>query len=901
MSRLVLIDGFSYLYCVFYVLLFLFNVQGEFIGVLFGVVNMLCLMLKECLVYVVFVVDVFGKIFCDDLYGQYKVNCLLMFDELCSQVELMCCIVEVLGISILCIFGVEVDDVIGMLVLQGLVQDLKVIIFIGDKDFVQLVCLGIELVNIMIGSCMDFDVVVMDKFGVCVDQIVDLLVLMGDVVDNVLGVEKCGLKIVVKWLVEYQYLDGVMVVVLIMKGKIGENLCVVLECLLLNCELVIICIDVELEVSLISLVLCEQDVLELIELYMCYGFIQVLKELGVFVLVLVMVSEVILSLCGIVVGFVCGSVEVFVVGMLDLVLFVLGEYEIVLIVEQLQVWVECLQQVDLISFDIEIDVLDVMCVCLVGISLVVELGRVVYILVGYDYLGVLVQLLMQQVLDVLCLVLQDLVKKKLGQYGKYDLYVLCCYGVDVWGYYDDIMFESFVFNFIVICYDMDLLVLCYLGYSIIKFEDVVGKGVKQILFLQVGIDEVSCYVVEDVDIILCLYCVLQLQLLVELVLDSVYCDIEMLLVLVLVSIEVNGVWIDIDELCWQSQDLFLCMLVVQQKVIELVGCSFNLDLFKQLQVVLFDELKLLVVVKILKGQFSINEEVLEVIVDQYELSWVIFDYRGLVKLCSIYIDKLLEMVNLDIGWVYISYYQFGVVIGCLFLLDLNLQNILICIEDGCCICCVFIVLEGCQLLVVDYLQIELRIMVYLFEDLGLVCVFEQGVDVYCVIVVEVFGCMLEEVILNECCVVKVINFGLMYGMSVFGLVCNLGIDRGQVQDYVVLYFSCYLGVCDFMEWMCQQVCDQGYVEILFGCCLYLNDIYVCNQGLCVGVECVVINVLMQGIVVDIIKCVMVDVDQWLCDSGVLVWMILQVYDELVFEIESSFVEDLCLQVVECML
>ena len=900
MSRLVLIDGSSYLYRAFHALPPLSNAQGEPTGALFGVVNMLRSTLKERPAYVAFVVDAPGKTFRDDLYDQYKANRPPMPDELRSQVEPMCRIVEALGISILRIPGVEADDVIGTLALQGVAQDLKVTISTGDKDFAQLVRPGIELVNTMTGSRMDSDAAVMEKFGVRADQIIDLLALMGDTVDNVPGVEKCGPKTAAKWLAEYQHLDGVMAAASTMKGKIGENLRAALERLPLNRELVTIRTDVELDASPTTLALREQDVPELTELYARYGFTQALKELGAPLPAPTAASEATPSLRGTAAGFARGSAEAPAAGTLDPALAAPGEYETVLTAEQLQAWVERLQQADLISFDTETDALDAMRARLVGISLAVEPGRAAYIPVGHDYPGAPAQLPMQQVLDALRPVLQDPAKKKLGQHGKYDLHVLRRHGVDVQGYHDDTMLESFVLNSTATRHDMDSLALRYLGYNTIKFEDVAGKGAKQIPFSQVGIDEASRYAAEDADVTLRLHRALQPQLLAEPALDSVYRDIEMPLVPVLTTIEANGVRVDTDELRRQSQDLSSRMLAAQQKATELAGRSFNLDSPKQLQAVLFEELKLPAVVKTPKGQPSTNEEALEAIADQHELPRVILDYRGLAKLRSTYTDKLPEMVNPDTGRVHTSYHQSGAATGRLSSSDPNLQNIPIRTEDGRRIRRAFIAPEGFQLLAADYSQIELRIMAHLSEDPGLVRAFEQGADVHRATAAEVFGRTLEEVTPNERRAAKAINFGLMYGMSAFGLARNLGIDRGQAQDYVALYFSRYPGVRDFMERMRQQARDQGYVETLFGRRLYLNDIHARNQGLRAGAERAAINAPMQGTAADIIKRAMVDVDQWLRDSGAPARMILQVHDELVFETESSFVEELRLQVVERM-
>ena len=899
MSRLVLIDGSSYLYRAFHALPPLTNAHGEPTGALFGVVNMLRATLKERPEYVAFVVDAPGKTFRDDLYADYKANRPPMPDDLRPQIEPMCRIVEALGLSILRIPGVEADDVIGTLALQGHRDGLQVTISTGDKDFAQLVRPGIELVNTMTGSRMDSDAAVMEKFGVRADQIVDLLALMGDAVDNVPGVEKCGPKTAAKWLAEYQHLDGVMAAAPTMKGKIGENLRAALERLPLNRELVTIRTDVPLEVTAQTLPLREPDVPSLSELYLRYGFTQALKELGGPVPAPAAASEAPVSLRGTAAGYARATPEVAVVPV-DPALSAPGEYEMVLTTEQLDAWVQRLTDAELISFDTETDALDAMRANLVGISLAVEPGRAAYIPVGHDYPGAPAQLPREQVLAALRPALEDPSKKKLGQHGKYDLHVLRRHGVNLQGYHDDTMLESFVLNSTATRHDMDSLAMRYLGYTTIKFEEVAGKGAKQISFSQVGLDEACRYAAEDADVTLRLHHALQPQLQATPSLDSVYRDIEMPLVPVLTRIEANGVHIDMAELRRQSQDLGSRMLAAQQKATELAGRTFNLDSPKQLQAVLFDELQLPALVKTPKGQPSTNEEALEAIAEQHELPRVILEYRGLAKLRSTYTDKLPEMINQDTGRVHTSYHQSGAATGRLSSSDPNLQNIPIRTEDGRRIRRAFVAPPGRKILACDYSQIELRIMAHLSEDPGLVRAFEQGVDVHRATAAEVFSRRLEEVTSNERRAAKAINFGLMYGMSAFGLARNLGIDRGQAQDYVALYFSRYPGVHDFMERMRQQARDQGYVETLFGRRLYLNDINARNQGLRAGAERAAINAPMQGTAADIIKRAMVKVDSWLEDHGDQAKMILQVHDELVFETESSFLDTLRLKVVELM-
>jgi DNA polymerase-1 len=890
MSRLVLIDGSSYLYRAFHALPPLSNAAGEPTGALFGVVNMLRATLKEKPEYVAFVVDAPGKTFRDEMYAEYKANRPPMPDDLRAQVQPMCDIVQALGIDILRVDGVEADDVIGTLALAAPRDGLEVTISTGDKDFAQLVRPGVVLVNTMTGSRTDSDAAVMDKFGVRADQIVDYLALMGDTVDNVPGVEKCGPKTAAKWLAEYNDLDGVIAAAPTMKGKIGENLRAALPRLPLNRELVTIRTDVALEQGPRDLQLREQDADSLRALYARYGFTQALRELGG-VAAPAAADDAKVSLRGTAAGYAKAGDTAPAAGT-DPALAAKGEYETVLTAGQLQAWVERLQGAEEFAFDTETDALDAMRANLVGISLAVEPGKGAYIPVGHDYPGAPAQLPMQQVLDALRPLLEDAGRKKLGQHGKYDIHVLRRHGIEVRGYADDTMLESFVLNSTATRHDMDSLAQRYLGYTTTKFEEVAGKGAKQIPFSQVGIDEASAYAAEDADITLRLHRVLSAQLAAEPSLEKVYREIEMPLVPVLARIEANGVAIDAAELKRQSSDLSARMLAAQQKATELAGHTFNLDSPKQLQAVLFDELGLPALVKTPKGQPSTNEEALEAIAEQHELPRVILEYRGLAKLRSTYTDKLPEMVNPDTGRVHTSYHQSGAATGRLSSSDPNLQNIPIRTEDGRRIRQAFVAPPGRKLMACDYSQIELRIMAHLSEDPGLIRAFEQGADVHRATAAEVFGRTLEEVTPNERRAAKAINFGLMYGMSAFGLAKNLGIDRGQAQDYVALYFSRYPAVRDFMERMRVQAREQGYVETLFGRRLYLNDIHARNQGLRAGAERAAINAPMQGTAADIIKRAMVSVDGWLADHADRAKMILQVHDELVFEADSAFIQTL---------
>ncbi|HEY9253688.1 MAG TPA: DNA polymerase I [Stenotrophomonas sp.] len=890
MSKLVLIDGSSYLYRAFHALPPLTNAQGEPTGALFGVVNMLRATLKERPEYVAFVVDAPGKTFRDDLYPQYKANRAAMPDELRAQVMPMCEIVQALGLSILREEGVEADDVIGTLAVQAAADGLEVTISTGDKDFAQLVRPGIRLVNTMTGSQMDSDESVMAKFGVRASQIVDLLALMGDAVDNVPGVEKCGPKTAAKWLAEYGTLDGVMAQADAIKGKIGENLRAALPRLPLNRELVTIKTDVALPGGPRTLGLRERDAEALAALYRRYGFTQALKELeGGDVGAGVAEKEPGLARGR---GFTVGAAAPATAADIDPALAAKGEYETIATTEQLQAWIARLRAAGEFAFDTETDSLDPMQARLVGLSFSDTPGQAAYLPLAHDYPGAPAQLSQVQAFEMLRPLLEDPAVRKLGQHGKYDLHVMRRHGIALAGYADDTLLQSFVLNSGGARHDMDSLAKRYLGYDTVKYEDVAGKGAKQIPFAHVAIDDATRYAAEDADITLRLHRVLSPKLAAEPGLARVYRDIEMPLVSVLERIEANGVRVDAEELRRQSADLSKRMLAAQQKATELAGRTFNLDSPKQLQALLFDELKLPAVVKTPKGQPSTNEEALEAIADQHELPRVILEYRGLAKLRSTYTDKLPEMINPHSGRVHTSYHQAGAATGRLSSSDPNLQNIPIRTDDGRRIRRAFVAPPGRKLLACDYSQIELRIMAHLSEDRGLVAAFESGADVHRATAAEVFGRPMDEVTSNERRAAKAINFGLMYGMSAFGLARQLGIGRGEAQDYIALYFSRYPGVRDFMESTRQQARERGYVETVFGRRLYLEYINSGSQGQRAGAERAAINAPMQGTAADIIKRAMVAVDQWISAHSERALMILQVHDELVFEADADFIDEL---------
>jgi DNA polymerase-1 len=902
MKRLVLIDGSSYLYRAFHALPPLTNAAGEPTGALFGVVNMLRAHLKEQPDYAAFVVDAPGKTFRDDLYPQYKANRPPMPDELRAQVQPMCDIVEALGMPILRIEGVEADDVIGTLALRGAQAGIDVIISTGDKDMAQLVGPRVGLVNTMSGSRLDSDAAVMEKFGVRPDQIVDYLALVGDKVDNIPGVDKVGPKTAAKWLGEYATLDGVIASADAIKGKIGDNLREALERLPLNRALATIRTDVALEKGPDELHLRERDAGALRVLYARYGFNQALKELdGGVAAPQAAAVEPGRARGG---GFVAAPVQAEAADM-DPALSAKGAYECVLTQVQLDDWIAQLQAADAFAFDTETDSLDPMQANLVGISLCVEPGRACYIPLGHDYPGAPGQLPRDAVLRQLGPLFADAGKSKIGQHGKYDLHMLRRYGIDVAGYRDDTMLESFVLDSGQ-RHDMDSLAQRLLGYDTIKYSDVAGKGAKSIPFSHVALDDATGYAAEDADVTLRLHRVMAPRLAETPALQGVYRDIEMPLVPVLERVEANGVMIDAAELRRQSIDLGKRMLDAQQKATALCGRTLNLDSPKQIGALLYDELKLPALVKTPSGAPSTNEEALEAIADQHELPRIILEYRGLAKLRSTYTDKLSDMVNPHTGRVHTSYHQAGAATGRLASSDPNLQNIPIRTEDGRRIRRAFVAPQGRVLVACDYSQIELRIMAHLSGDPALLRAFESGADVHRATAAEVFGkASLDEVTGNERRAAKAINFGLMYGMGAFGLARQLGIARGEAQDYIALYFSRYPGVRDYMERTRQQARELGYVETVSGRRLYLPYIGSRNQAQRAGAERAAINAPMQGTAADIIKRAMIAVDGWLAAhrdaSGEhRALMILQVHDELVFECDHDFAPTLVEEVVRRM-
>ncbi|SEJ17441.1 DNA polymerase I [Frateuria terrea] len=884
MAQLILIDGSSYLYRAFHALPPLTNARGEPTGALFGVVNMLRATLKAQPEYLAFVCDAPGRTFRDDIYTEYKANRPPMPDDLRAQVEPMMAIVGALGFPILCIPGVEADDVIGTLARAAAAQGIDVTISTGDKDLAQLVDPRVTLVNTMTNTTLDIAGVT-EKFGVPPERIVDFLSLTGDSIDNVPGVTKCGPKTAAKWLAEYGSLDGVIANADKVGGKIGEYLREALPTLPLSRELVTIRTDVELEHGPTDLSLRDRDTATLRELFTRYEFKAALKELDAETL-----GE-------------PGPAPVAAVAPAPVTpapaAARAGEYELVTTPERFEHWLAQLRKAPLIAFDTETSDIDAMRAELIGLSFAVESGRACYIPVAHDYPGAPWQLDRDQVLHALKPLFEDPGIAKLGQHAKYDINVLSHYGIGVQGLKHDSMLASYVWNATATRHDMDSLASRYLGYQTIKYEDVAGKGARQIPFSQVDLDTACRYAAEDADITLRLHEALQPMLETVPALKRVYEEIEVPLIPILAGMERKGVLIDVGELRRQSQELGKRMLELQQQAYAHAGRDFSLDSPKQLQTILFDELGLAAKLKTPKGQPSTNEEALEAIADDHALPRLILDYRGLAKLRSTYTDKLAQMVNPRTGRVHTCYHQASVATGRISSSDPNLQNIPVRTDEGRRIRAAFVAPPGWVVMAADYSQIELRIMAHLSGDEALLRAFKSGGDVHRATAAEVFGVAPEEITLNQRRAAKAINFGLMYGMSAFGLARQLGIDRGEASDYMARYFSRFAGVRAFMDATREQAHRDGYVETIFGRRLYLENLKARNQALRAGAERAAVNAPMQGSAADIIKRAMIAMGSYLCQRTDA-HMLMQVHDELVFEVQEDAVDALRQAVTERM-
>ena len=882
--RLILIDGSAYLFRAFHALPPLSNEHGEPTGALFGVVNMLRAHMAQKPDYLGFVIDASGKNFRHELFPAYKANRPPMPEDLRAQIDPMLAIVAALGIPVLRVSGVEADDVIGTLARQAAAAGIKVTISTGDKDLAQLVDEHVHLVNTMTNQTLD-EAGVFAKFGVRPDQIVDYLALMGDKVDNIPGVEKCGEKTAAKWLAEYGTLDAVMANADKFTGKIGENLRAALPQLPLSRELATVRTSLPLDRGPADLISAAADTTALRALYARYGFRAALRDLESGLADVQPTPSANAAAT-------TPSADVDAGEISPPPPAIATEYEQILDRETLDRWIAQLAASSVFAFDTETTGLDAHRADLVGVSFACAPGRAAYVPLAHRAPGTPTQLDLTETLNALKPLLEDPKLAKVGQHGKYDMHVLARYGIEVQGYRFDTMLESYVLNSTVTRHDMDSLANHYLGVKTIPFEQVAGKGAKQISFADVALEQATPYAAEDADITLRLH--LHLRPMLERVprVCRVFDEIEMPLVPVLARMEREGVLIDAARLRTQTHELRKRMHEIIERAHASVGHSFSLDSPKQLQAVLYDELKLPVLAKTPTGQPSTNEDAITDLAEHHELPRLILDYRGFAKLVSTYTDKLPEQINPDTGRVHTSFHQAVAATGRLSSTDPNLQNIPIRTEEGRRIRTAFIAPPGYKVVAADYSQIELRIMAHLSEDPGLLDAFAHGEDVHRATAAEVFGVSRDGVSSDQRRAAKAINFGLMYGMSAFGLAKQIGVGRGEAQEYINRYFARYPAVQNFMESVRERARRDGFVETVFGRRLYLREIHSRNHAQRQGAERAAINAPMQGTAADIIKRAMLDVDQWLQGRHDEARLLLQVHDELVLEVRADRVDEI---------
>ena len=884
-APLVLVDGSSYLYRAFHALPPLTTSKGLPTGAVKGVLNMLKSLRKQypdSPFAVVF--DAKGGTFRDDMYAEYKANRPSMPDDMRVQIEPLHASVIALGFPLLCVEGVEADDVIGTLARSSAAADRPVVISTGDKDMAQLVDGHITLVNTMTGSVMDIEGV-KEKFGVAPEQIIDYLALMGDSSDNIPGVPGIGPKTASGLLMGvggglvdlYEKLDVVPTLPIRGAKNLPAKLEEHREMAFLSYQLATIKIDVPLEIGLEDLHLKAPDCEKLIELYTVLEFKSWIAEV-----------EREAKRAGQVVVHEEPAVEA-----------AESQYETILDQARFDVWLKKLNDAKLVACDTETTGIDAQQAQLVGLSFAVKPGEAAYIPLTHSYMGVPEQLDRDTVLRALKPLLEDPDKAKVGQHAKFDMNILanCAIGGDpacgitVQGIAYDTMLESYVLDSTATRHDMDSLALKYLGHATTSFQDIAGKGVKQLTFDQISLEQAGPYAAEDADVTLRLHQVLHEKLTAIPSLNAVLTDIEMPLVPVLARIERQGALVDANLLGIQSVELGDKLVALEREAFAIAGEEFNLGSPKQLGVILYEKLGLPIISKTAKGQPSTAEAVLAELAEQdFPLPKVLMQYRSLSKLKSTYTDRLPEQINPRTGRIHTSYHQAVTATGRLSSSDPNLQNIPIRTAEGRRIRQAFVAPQGYKLLAADYSQIELRIMAHLAKDEGLLHAFRNNLDVHSATAAEVFGVELGEVTTDQRRSAKAINFGLIYGMSAFGLAKQIGVDRKQSQAYIDRYFARYPGVLDYMERTRAQASEQGYVETIFGRRLYLPEINAKNPALRKGAERTAINAPMQGTAADIIKKAMVAVDNWLSASGLDARVILQVHDELVLEVREDLVD-----------
>ncbi|MEZ8102379.1 DNA polymerase I [Vibrio bivalvicida] len=887
-NPLILIDGSSYLYRAFHAYPETMS-NGEIpTNAVYGVVNMLRSMMRQFSsdrIAVVF--DAKGKTFRDDMYPEYKANRPPMPDDLRCQIEPLHNVIRAMGLPLICTPGVEADDVIGTLAYQASQAGMPVLISTGDKDMAQLVDDNVTLINTMTNVVMDREGVV-EKFGIPPELIIDYLALMGDKVDNIPGVPGVGDKTATALLQGigginklYESLDDIAPLGFRGSKTMAKKLLDNEENARLSFDLATIKLDVELEETPESLLKTEPNKDELIKLYGQLVFKSWLNELldgGTGVVEADEKSGARSAASSDSAADIDTSA----------VTIDRSQYETILDESSFNAWLEKLKAAEVFAFDTETDSLDYMVANLVGLSFATEEGVAAYVPVAHDYLDAPAQLERDWVLAQLKPILENDAHAKVGQNLKYDASVLARYGIEMKGIKHDTMLASYVYNSVGGKHDMDSLALRFLQHSCISFEQIAGKGKKQLTFNQIELDQASPYAAEDADVTLRLHNRLMTNIEQDEKLKGIYQDIEVPLVPVLSRIERTGVLIDDMKLSAQSQEIAQRLDELEQKAFEIAEQEFNMNSPKQLQAILFEKMGLPVTKKTPSGTPSTNEEVLQELALDYPLPKLILEYRGLAKLKSTYTDKLPKMINPETGRVHTSYHQSVTATGRLSSTDPNLQNIPIRNEEGRRIRQAFIAPHGYKIMAVDYSQIELRIMAHLSGDKALLEAFQQGKDIHAATAAEIMGTTIEQVSSEQRRRAKAVNFGLIYGMSAFGLAKQLGIPRGEAQDYMNKYFERYPGVMQYMEDTRSAAAEQGYVETIFGRRLHLPEIKSRNGMRRKAAERAAINAPMQGTAADIIKKAMLLVDEWIQAEGDgRVKLLMQVHDELVFEVQES--------------
>lgn len=872
---MVLVDGSYYLFRAYHAIRDLSNSKGEPSGAIYGVINMIQKHLTEGGPdYFAIVFDAKGKTFRNDLYEEYKANRPPIPDDLAAQIQPLHNLIRALGIPLIMIDGVEADDVIATLSRQAAEKNIKTIVSTGDKDLAQMVNDRIHLINTMSDTYLDPEGV-LEKYGVPPDRIIDYLTLMGDTSDNIPGVPKVGPKTAVKWLNQYGSLDEIIANADEIKGKVGENLREFLPQLPLGKELVTLKYDVELDCVPEDLIIGKHDNKTLRKIYGYWNFRTWLSQLDdddeeqedesndhdhiEEELPETRTNE--------------STAK--------------NQYETVLSDKHLDQWIKKLEKADLISIDTETTSLNYMEAQIVGISFAVEENSAAYVPLRHDYPDAPKQLSLSTTLKKLKPILEDEKKLKIGQNLKYDLEVFANHEITLRGIAHDTMLESYVVNSTASRHDMDSLASSYLGIETIHYEDIAGKGAKQIPFNQVGIEQAAPYAAEDADIVLKLHRALSLELNEHETLKEVYNTIEMPLLSVLARIERNGVVIDSDLLMEQSAELKAHMQQIEMEAHDLAGEAFNIGSPKQIQSILYDKMDLPVLAKTPKGQPSTAESVLQDLAEEYKLPKLILEYRSVSKLRSTYTEKLPQMIHAETGRVHTSYHQAVAATGRLSSSNPNLQNIPIRTAEGRKIRLAFVAPEGYTMVAADYSQIELRIMAHLSGDKSLLDAFDKGLDIHKTTAAEVFSVDIDDVDSNQRRAAKAINFGLIYGMSAFGLAKQLGISRSEAKEYIDLYFNRYPNVKVFMDDTREKAKQDGFVETVYHRRLYLPEINARNAARRQYAERTAINAPMQGTAADIIKLAMINIDNWLEQSKIDAKMIMQVHDELVFEVKTE--------------